>query len=149
MNRYRRRDTAPFSSLPVGDPVRVISRHATWLVGTFFGLSVVFWGLAAMAELGQPGTISIYVWGRVITEVILGAAFFLFTFLWRRGKFWGYLRMLMTSCLALVSTLSVVVLAGDYSWWLRAEQAIQAVVVVALLYVLTRSVIRRQFAKKK
>ena len=69
-------------------------------------------------------------------------------FLWRRGKFWGYLRLLMTSALALVSTLSIVVLVGDYPWWLRAEQAIQAVVVAALFYELIRPVVRRRFVKK-
>jgi uncharacterized membrane protein (UPF0136 family) len=88
------------------------------------------------------------VWGRVITELILGAAYFLFAYLWRRGKFWGYLRMLMTSALALVSTLSVVVLAGSYPWWLRLEQAAHFGVVALLVYLLTRPEIRTRFRKK-
>jgi len=149
MNRYRRRDTAPFSSLSSSDPILGISRRVSWLVGIFFALCVVFWGLTVVADLQHPDTISMYVWGRVVTEIILGVALFLFAFLWRRGKFWGYLRMLMTSALAVVSTLSVVVLMGDYPWWLRVEQAVQAVVVLGLLYKLTQPVVRQKFTKKK
>ncbi len=138
----------PFASLPLHDPVRAIAKRVMWLVGIFFGLCVVFWVLAVIADMQRPGEITIYLWGRVVTELILGIAFFLFVFLWRRGKFWGYLRMLMTSALALVSALSVVILVGEYPWWLRLEQAVQALIPVALLILLSRPVIRQQFTKK-
>jgi hypothetical protein len=84
-----------------------------------------------------------------VTEIVLGAAYFLFVWLWRRGKFWGYLRMLMTSALALVSTLSVVALAGSYPWWLRLEQAIQLLVIGLLVYLLTLPNVRARFRIKQ
>ena len=149
MNQYRQRDAAAFSSLPKGDPLRASAVYSRWLAGVFFGLSIVFWVLAVLADARHPGTISIYVWGRAITETILSLAFFLFGHLWWRGKFWGYMRMLMTSALGLASTLSVVALAGNYPGWLRLEQAVQAVVAVAMLYKLTRPAMRRRFAKKQ
>jgi peptidoglycan/LPS O-acetylase OafA/YrhL len=114
----------------------------------FFCLSVAFFALAAIADSQQPGTISIYVWGRAITELVLGMAYFLFAYLWRRGKFWGYLRMLMTSALTLLSTLSVVALDGSYPWWLRLEQALQTAVILLLAYLLTRPDMRARFRKK-
>lgn len=148
MNRYRQRDAAPLSALAADSSLHTTSRLMTRLVTTFFGLSIVFFVLAVIADTQHPDAVSIYVWGRAITELVLGMAYFLFAHLWRRGKFWGYLRMLMTSALALVSTLSVVVLHGTYPWWLRAEQLFQLVVVAALLYLLTRPAVRRRFAKK-
>jgi len=148
MNRYRQRDAAAIASLPAEDPLRRVSRRVAQLVAIFFGLSLVFFVLAAIADSQQPDTVSIYIWGRAVTELVLGAAYFLFACLWRQGKFWGYLRMLMTSALALMSVLSVVVLPGSYPWWLRLEQFIQLLVVVALAYRLTRPAMRRRFAKK-
>jgi hypothetical protein len=148
MNRYRQRDGVPLSTLTPDSPLQAISTHVTQLVVGFFGLSVGFFVLAAVADAYRPDSVSIYVWGRAITELVLGVAYFLFAYLWRQGKFWGYLRMLMTSALAAVSTLSVVVLAGSYPWWLRLEQCIQLGVVAILLYLLTRPEVRRWFAKK-
>jgi cell division protein FtsW (lipid II flippase) len=148
VNRYRRRDAAPVASLPSGDPLRKVSTQATQLVAAFFGLSVLFFVLTAIADAQYPGSITIYVWGRAITELVLGVAYFLFAYLWRRGKFWGYLRMLMTSALALLSTLSVVFFEGSYPWWLRVEQAVQAVVILLLAYLLTRPRMRARFRKK-
>lgn len=148
MNRYRQRDAVPLNTLSSDNILRTTSAGVTQLVIGFFGLSVLFFVLAAIADAQYPDTISIYVWGRVVTELVLGAAYFLFAYLWRRGKFWGYLRMLMTSALAFVSALSVVVLGGAYPWWLRLEQLIQLVIVVILFYVLTRPHVRQRFAKK-
>ncbi len=148
MNRYRQRDAAPLSSLPTDHAFHRVSAWARRLTVTFFTLSIVFFVLAVIADARYPNTISIYVWGRAITELVLGAAYFLFIYLWRRGKFWGYLRMLMTSALAMLSTLSVVTLHGSYPWWLRLEQGIQFAVVVTLFYLLTRPAMRHHFAKK-
>ncbi len=148
MNRYRKRDAPPINALPEHDLLRMASTHITQLVVGFLGLSVAFFVLTAVADNLYPGTVTIYVWGRVITELVLGVAYFLFAYLFRRGKFWGYLRMLMTSALALLSTLSVVFLVGDYPIWLRLEQALQAIVVLYLMYLLTRPAMRTHFRKK-
>ena len=83
MNRYRRRDTVRFNSLPMEHPVLSIARWVTWLVGIFFVLSLVFWTLTIIADLQRPGEMTIYLWGRVVTESVLAIAFFLFVFLWR------------------------------------------------------------------
>jgi len=148
MNRYRRRDATAIASLSANDQLHTVSRHVTQLVIAFLGLSIVFFLLAAIADTQYPGAISIYVWGRAVTEIVLGLAYILFAYLWRRGKFWGYLRMLMTSALALLSTLSVVFLAGSYPWWLRLEQAVQVIAVLLLLYLLTRPSVRARFRDK-
>lgn len=148
MNHYRQRDAAPLSSLPGDHPFQRVALWAGRITVSFFGLSILFFVLAVIADSQQPGTISIYVWGRAITELVLGLAYFLFIYLWRRGKFWGYLRMLMTSALAMLSTLSVVTLHGSYPWWLRLEQAIQFAIIAVLFYMLTRPAMRHHFAKK-
>jgi len=149
MNRYRRRDAASLLSLTPNHPLRIASKRITQLTAGFFGLSVLFFVLAAIADAQQPESISIYVWGRVVTELILGAAYFLFAYLFRRGKFWGYLRLLMTSALALLSAASVVILEGSYPWWIRAEQALQCIVVVSIVSLLIQRAIRTRFRNKE
>jgi hypothetical protein len=148
MNRYRQRDAAALRSLPAGHPFHAIAGWVMRLVIAYLTLSILFFILAVLADNQHPDSVSIYVWGRVITELVLGIAYFLFVHLWKRGKFWGYLRMLMTSALAGVSTLSVVTLQGSYPWWLRLEQVIQFVVVATLFFILTRPAMRHRFAKK-
>lgn len=148
MSRYRQRDAAPLATLPADHALRSVSRCITWLVTVFFGLGALFFVLTAVADSTGSHRVSVFVWGRGITELILGSAYFLFAYLWRRGKFWGYLRLLMTSGAALVSAVSVVVLAGTYPWWLRFEQALQVAVILVLFYVLTRPAVRRRFANK-
>jgi|GEM_PF-1759366 len=148
MNRYRQRDAAPLKSLPADHPFHGIAARVMGLVVAFFSLSMVFFGLAVIADAQHPDSISIYVWGRAITELVLGSAYFLFVYLWKKGKFWGYLRMLMTSALAGVSTISVVVLHGSYPWWLRLEQVVQFIVVATIFYMLTRPPMRQRFSKK-
>jgi hypothetical protein len=148
MNRYRQRDASPLRSLPPDHPLQAIGSWLTRLVPLFFGLSILFFVLAVVADSQHPNSVNIYVWGRAITELVLGIAYFLFLYLWHRGKFWGYLRMLMTSALAGVSTVSVVVLHGSYPWWLRVEQALQFIVVAVLFYLLIRPEVRHRFAKK-
>jgi hypothetical protein len=148
MNRYRQRDAAPLKSLPSNHPFHGIAKWVMRLVTLFFSLSIVFFILAVIADKQHPDTISIYVWGRAITELVLGTAYFLFVYLWKKGKFWGYLRMLMTSALAGVSTLSVVMLHGSYPWWLRLEQAIQFLVPAVIILILTRPQMRHRFSKK-
>ena len=148
MNRYRQRDAAPLRSLPAGHPFHAVAIWITRLVIAYLGLSILFFVLAVVADNQHHDSVGIYVWGRVITELVLGIAYFLFIHLWKRGKFWGYLRMLMTSALAGVSTLSVMTLQGAYPWWLRLEQVVQFIVVAVLFYILTRPAMRRRFAKR-
>lgn len=148
MNRYRQRDATAIATLPSNHPFHTTSIRVTILITVFFSLCITFFLLAVVADNQHPDSISIYVWGRAITEIVLGAAYFLFAYLWRRGKFWGYLRMLMTSALAMASTLSVVTLHGAYPWWLRLEQSVQFAVVVTLFVLLTRPAMRARFRKK-
>lgn len=148
MNRYRQRDAVAIASLPENHPFHTVSKRVTFLITIFFGLCITFFLLSIITDNHHPNSISIYVWGRAITEIVLGVAYFLFAYLWRRGKFWGYLRMLMTSALAMASTLSVVSLKGAYPWCLRLEQAIQFAVVAVLFILLTRPAMRARFRKK-
>jgi hypothetical protein len=114
MNRYRKRDAAPISQLLANDSARTLSNWITYVAITFLPLSVLFFFLIAIANEQIAEEAAIYVWGRAITELVLGIAYILFVYLFRKGKFWGYLRMLMTTALALVTTLSMVFLIGDY-----------------------------------
>jgi hypothetical protein len=148
MNRYRKRDAAPISQLLANDSVRILSNWITYVAITFLPLSVLFFFLIAIANEQIAEEAAIYVWSRAITELVLGIAYILFVYLFRKGKFWGYLRMLMTTALALVTTLSMVFLIGDYPWWLRAEQAVQFFIALLLFILLIHPVLRTRFRKK-
>ncbi|MDQ1660270.1 MAG: hypothetical protein QOJ68_250 [Blastococcus sp.] len=61
-----------------------------------------------------------------------------------RGRRWAYRRVVWLSAVGMFALLSLQL--TPYPWWMHAEQLIQAVVLGALLYVMTRPEIRAHFA---
>jgi hypothetical protein len=78
--------------------------------------------------------------GNIVASVI-------YTFLVRallRGRRWAYRRVLW---LSIVGAAALVLLqATPYPWWMHAEQLVQAAVLLALLFFVTRPEVRAHFA---
>jgi hypothetical protein len=60
------------------------------------------------------------------------------------GRRWAYRRVLWLGSLGVVALLALQV--TPYPWWMHAEQLLQAVVLGALLYFVTRPAVRAHFA---
>lgn len=78
--------------------------------------------------------------GNIVLSVV-------YTFLVRallRGRRWAYRRVLWLSGAGIIGL--VLIQLTPYPWWMRTEQLVQAAVLAALLYFVTRPEVRGHFA---
>jgi hypothetical protein len=118
------------------------------LLVIFLILTVAFAGLTAFLAAVAPHDVNVLVWGRVIAEMIIAGAYFLYAYLWRKGRFWGYWKLITTSGWAALVVASVIIAPGKYPVWVRIEQLAQFGVLVCLVWTLGQSAVRKRFAKK-
>jgi len=114
----------------------------------FLTFTVVFAVATAILARTSPHQVNETVWGRVIAELIIAGVFFFYAYLWRKGKFWGYARLLTTSGWGALVVTSIIVLPGKYPLWVRFEQIAQAIILALMVWTLTRPEVRKHFAKK-
>lgn len=90
--------------------------------------------------------LSVGLWTRAATVVVIGIVYMFLVRRLRAGKRRAYLRVLV---LSVASLAGIVYLAtsGQYPSWVVAEQIVQAVVLIALLWAVTRPAVRAFFAK--
>ena len=82
--------------------------------------------------------------GRVLGNIVVSV---IYAFLVRaliRGRRWAYRRVILLGCVGAVAL--VLVQLTPYPLWMRVEQVVQAVVLAALVYFVTRPEVRAHFA---
>jgi len=80
------------------------------------------------------------IWGRVLGNLIVSV---FYTWLVRallRGKRWAYRRVLVISILGILGL--IVIQFTPYPPWMRVEEVVQALILAALLYVVTRPAVK-------
>jgi hypothetical protein len=96
----------------------------------------------------RDGLRSVYekaLWLRVAGNVIASVAYVFLVRALLRGRRWAYRRTILLGALGIVALL--LVLGTPYPLWMHAEQVLQAIVLAALLYFVTRADVRAHFAK--
>ncbi|HEY3748280.1 MAG TPA: hypothetical protein VGL80_03700 [Pseudonocardiaceae bacterium] len=87
-------------------------------------------------------------WSRLVATVLVAALYIWRAYALRRGSRGAYLRLYYI-CVAGIIGIAYLILAGQYPVWMRVEQALQAVVLVALLLAVSRKEVRNRFAKQR
>jgi uncharacterized membrane protein len=88
------------------------------------------------------------VWGRLAGVVVISVLYVWRSFSLRAGKRRAYLRLIWICAFGLAGI--VYLLAGDkYPDWMRVEQVLQGIVLIALLIAVTRKPVRDRFAKQQ
>lgn len=146
--RYKRRDAQPLASLPPENVLHSVNHSINRLLVAFLISTLVFALATAILAQIAPNDINQTVWERVIAELIIASVFFFYAYLWRKGKFWGYWRLLTTSGWGALVAISIIILSGKYPVWVRFEQILQCTILVLLVWILVRPSIRKHFAKK-
>jgi hypothetical protein len=82
--------------------------------------------------------------GRVIGNIVVSVVYVFLVRALVRGRRWAYRRVIYVSALGIVAL--ILIQLTPYPPWMRAEQLIQAVVLAAMLYVVTRPGVRAHFA---
>ncbi|MFC4947260.1 hypothetical protein [Pseudonocardia sp. GCM10023141] len=153
--------TTPTATVPAE-----LNRVITLLL-TNLGLSAVLAALFAIFhntlldhQMGRlapaPGTdvdavrtgLSVGLWSRVITVLVVAVVYVFLIRQLRAGKRRAFVRVLILSVASLAG-IAYLALSGQYPWWVVIEQIVQALVLVALLWAVTRPVVRGHFTPVK
>lgn len=86
-------------------------------------------------------------WGRLVGVLLVSALYIWRAFSLRKGKRRAYLRLIWI-CVAGLAGIVYLIAAGQYPVWMRVEQVLQGVVLIALLVAVTRRPVRDRFAKR-
>jgi hypothetical protein len=87
-------------------------------------------------------------WSKLVATVLVAGLYIWRAFALRRGSRGAYLRLYYI-CVAGIIGIAYLILAGQYPIWMRVEQGLQAVVLVALLIAVSRKEVRYRFAKQR
>ena len=138
-------DTGPGLDHPA---VRASLRLVRQLVGAYLALSVAT--LAAVAALhGHPNLVTPAVWVRgtiVVASALLTAAFA------RRaagGSARAYLRLRLVTAIMLVAVVAIVALPGTFRVWMKVEQSVCGLLLLAVVVVANRPGVRAAFADRR
>jgi hypothetical protein len=90
-------------------------------------------------------TYSVAIWTRVIGNVVASIVYAFLVRALLRGRRWAYRRVVLLGIIGIVGL--IYIQFTPYPVWMRAEQALQAVVLAGLLYFVLRPDVRSHFAK--
>ncbi|MFF1571359.1 hypothetical protein ACFVWR_01325 [Leifsonia sp. NPDC058292] len=112
-------------------------------------VSLLALGAAAVLTLVAPGEVNWVVWLRGSVVVVASLVFILVTRAAARGSRRAYSRMRWISILAPIG-IGLIIVAPDsgYPAWMKVEQAIVGVIIVAIAVLLNRRIVRTAFTKK-
>jgi hypothetical protein len=87
-------------------------------------------------------------WTKLVTSVLVAGLYIWRAYALRRGSRGAYIRLYYI-CIAGLVGIAYLILSGQYPVWMRVEQGIQALVLVALLIAVSRKEVRYRFAKQR
>jgi hypothetical protein len=88
-------------------------------------------------------------WGRLAGNVVVSVLYVWRSFALRRGSRYAYLRTYYIAIIGLVGIAYLIFVSTQYPVWMRIEQVLQALVLLALLYAVSRPAVRARFAKQR
>jgi hypothetical protein len=92
-------------------------------------------------------TLQSSLWLKLGGSVVVSAFYIWRAYALQRGSRGAYLRLYYI-CIAGIVGIAYLVFSGQYPAWMRVEQGVQAVVLVALLIAVSRAPVRHRFAKR-
>jgi hypothetical protein len=85
------------------------------------------------------------IWGRVVGNIVVSVVYVFLVRALLRGRRWAYRRVILVGSIGVVGLLLAQL--APYPVWMRTEQIVQALVLAALVFSVTRPEVRRHFAK--
>lgn len=86
-------------------------------------------------------------WGRLGSVLVVSVFYVWRAYALRRGSRRAYLRLIWL-CVIGLGGIAYLIAFGNYPMWMRFEQVLQAIVLVSLLWAVTRRQVRDRFAKR-
>jgi hypothetical protein len=102
------------------------------------------------ADLGLMRTaLQDALWGRLVGSILVSAVYIWRAFALRRGSRGAYIRLYYIAIIGLIGIAYLIFVSTQYPTWMRVEQVLQAIVLVALLVAVSRPAVRDRFAKQR
>lgn len=118
-------------------------RLATRLLIGFLAMSV----LLAIATFLLRDHVRGAVWIRVSLLLVASPLYLWIANRMAAGRRWAYVRLRLLSIFGAAGIALLVTLPGPYPGWMRAEQAVQGLILLALAIVVSGRAVRSRFAK--
>jgi hypothetical protein len=93
-------------------------------------------------------TLQIGLWTKLVTTVLVAGLYIWRAYALRRGSRGAYLRLYYLCILGIIGIVYLIA-SNQYPVWMRVEQVLQALVLVALLVAVSRKEVRYRFAKPR
>jgi hypothetical protein len=87
-------------------------------------------------------------WGRVAGIVVVSVLYVWRSFALRRGSRGAYRRLILI-CVVGLAGIVFLIASAQYPVWMRVEQVLQGIVLLALLFAVTRRPVRDRYAKPR
>lgn len=94
-------------------------------------------------------TLQTSLWVRLGASVAVSALYIWRAYALRNGSRGAYIRLYYIAIVGLVGIAYLIFVSTIYPPWMRVEQALQAIVLVALLVAVSRPAVRDRFAKQR
>ena len=88
-------------------------------------------------------------WTRLVTSVLVSALYIWRAFALRRGSRGAYIRLYYIGIIGIAGIAYLIFASTQYPVWMRVEQVLQALVLIALLIAVSRPAVRDRFAKQR
>jgi hypothetical protein len=124
-----------------------VLRSTTALVGTYFGISALTM-LAIVLMRGDPSTVNSAVWIRGTIVAVSSLLTLLCTLGAARGSQRAYLRLRLISAIMVVAIAVVIALPGTFPLWLKIEQGVCGLLLIAVVVVVNGRRVRSRFAAR-
>ena len=120
---------------------RVVNRL---LIG-FLVMSVLLAAVTFLLRDHVPGA----AWGRVIGLLVASPLYLLVANRMAAGRRWAYRRLRVLSVLGTVGIAVLVSVPGPYPVWMRVEQGVQGLILLALAVVMAQPAIKSRFRRAR
>lgn len=105
--------------------------------------------IAANADLAVVRhALEIGLWSKLAASILVAGLYIWRAYALRRGSRGAYIRLYYICILGIVG-IAYLIFGGQYPVWMRVEQGLQALVLVALLIAVSRKEVRYRFAKQR
>jgi hypothetical protein len=116
-------------------------------------LIVAYFAVAAIALIAtflmrnDSSEVNANVWGRCVSVVVSSAVLYVFAVLASRGARWAYRRLRIVSIVVPVGIALIIVAPGTYPLWMKIEQGVCGIIVIALAFVINGKHLRSLFSR--
>lgn len=124
-----------------------VMRSTTALVGTYFGISALTLGAIALMR-GDTSMVNSAVWIRGTIVAASSLLSLLFALGAARGSRRAYLRLRIVSAVMVVAVAAVIALPGTFPLWLKIEQGVCGLLLLAVVVIVNGRGVRSAFAAR-